>query len=321
MVAASLRALLTGVVDYAGLFPPAKLPLDQSIRNYARYRTEPESWMLGRFICPAERLSDLSAFVPELFQDCPPLAVSALGRGGKDASEFRDGLRKDANDIEEFRRRHGGRVTVDVVETRLPPSIAREELTDVLTAAHRLFSSDEASGMMPYYEASSGEDWSSVLITLGRARKTLRQSGAAAGFKLRCGGIEASAFPTPTQVTLAVVSARAADVPLKFTAGLHHPIRRHDAGIGTIMHGFLNVFVAGVLANARGIGGDEVREIIEDESAESFAFSDEGLRWRFHAANLTEIEFVRRSALTSFGSCSFDEPREDLRALKLLTAG
>ena len=36
----SLRALLTGIVDYAGLFPPAQLSLDEAIRNYARYRTE-----------------------------------------------------------------------------------------------------------------------------------------------------------------------------------------------------------------------------------------------------------------------------------------
>jgi hypothetical protein len=32
-MSAGLRALLTGIVDYAGLFPPAKLPLDQAIRN------------------------------------------------------------------------------------------------------------------------------------------------------------------------------------------------------------------------------------------------------------------------------------------------
>ena len=37
----SLRALLTGIIDYAGLFPPARLPLDQAVRNYGRYRNEP----------------------------------------------------------------------------------------------------------------------------------------------------------------------------------------------------------------------------------------------------------------------------------------
>src|SRR5947209_3444107 len=113
MAPAGLRALLTGIIDYAGLFPPAQLPLDESIRNYTRYRTEPESWMLGRFICPAAGLSELSPYVDELFRDAPPLAMSALGRGGKDSAEFRDGLRQDVNDIADFRRKHGARVTVN----------------------------------------------------------------------------------------------------------------------------------------------------------------------------------------------------------------
>jgi hypothetical protein len=44
--------LLTGLIDYAGLFPPAKLSLDQAIRNYAAYRQCPERWMLGKFVIP-----------------------------------------------------------------------------------------------------------------------------------------------------------------------------------------------------------------------------------------------------------------------------
>src|SRR5438067_11130110 len=56
----SLRALLEGVIDYAGLFPPAKLPLEQAVRNYARYHSEPESWMLARFVCPEKQLADLN---------------------------------------------------------------------------------------------------------------------------------------------------------------------------------------------------------------------------------------------------------------------
>ena len=121
----SLRALMQNIIDYAGLFPPAQLPLDEAIRNYARYRHEPESWMLGWFICPAARLVELSPYMDELFHDESPLAVSALGRGGPDAAGFRDGLRQDVNDIGDFRLRHGGRVAVQVIETRLPADIPR----------------------------------------------------------------------------------------------------------------------------------------------------------------------------------------------------
>src|SRR5271166_5986544 len=68
---ASLRALMTNVIDYAGLFPPAQLPLDQALRNYASYREGPDAWMLGRFVCPAAKLAELTSF--------PPLSVVGCG--------------------------------------------------------------------------------------------------------------------------------------------------------------------------------------------------------------------------------------------------
>src|SRR5437879_4292884 len=117
---ASLRALLTGILDYAGLFPPAKLPLDQAIRNYTRYRTEAEAWMLGRFICPAAQLAELTPSVEELFAAGAPLSISALGRGGRTRTEFHAGLAADLGDVAAFREKHGGRVAVEVLETRLP---------------------------------------------------------------------------------------------------------------------------------------------------------------------------------------------------------
>ena len=36
----ALRALLTGIVDYAGLFPPAALDMTTAVRNYASYADE-----------------------------------------------------------------------------------------------------------------------------------------------------------------------------------------------------------------------------------------------------------------------------------------
>jgi hypothetical protein len=145
----------------------------------------------------------------------------------------------------------------------------------------------------------------------------LAQTRPAAGFKLRCGGTDAAAFPTPEQVAGTITACRGAGVPLKFTAGLHHPLRHFDAGVRTPMHGFLNVFVAGVLATVHGLGEDEVRRIVEDEDAGHFVFTDQECRWGDWAVAVAQIVAARR-AVVSFGSCSFDEPRADLRALRLL---
>ncbi len=52
----SLRALLDAAVDYAGLFPPAALPMAVAIRNYERYQESELAWILGRFVVPAAKL-------------------------------------------------------------------------------------------------------------------------------------------------------------------------------------------------------------------------------------------------------------------------
>src|SRR5438045_1638209 len=59
----TLRALLEHVIDYAGLFLPAKLPIDESVRNYLTYEASPRSWMVGGFVCPARRLEELAAIL------------------------------------------------------------------------------------------------------------------------------------------------------------------------------------------------------------------------------------------------------------------
>jgi hypothetical protein len=60
----SLRALLEGLIDYAGLFPPAALSMQDAVRNYARYREGEYAWALGKFIVPKERAKEVPAEFP-----------------------------------------------------------------------------------------------------------------------------------------------------------------------------------------------------------------------------------------------------------------
>jgi hypothetical protein len=57
-IPASLRALLTRLIDYAGLYPPASLPLPGVVERYSGYRASPESWILNRLVLPAARLAE-----------------------------------------------------------------------------------------------------------------------------------------------------------------------------------------------------------------------------------------------------------------------
>src|SRR5262249_57891747 len=126
------------------------------------------------------------------------------------------------------------------------------------------------------------------------------------------GGLDAASFPSPKEVATVIAVACFNGVSLKFTAGLHHPIRRYDSGANTHMHGFLNIFVAGVLWGSRFL---QPHPVVEDDDPKSFSFDADGLRWREYRASVAEIEAARRERVISFGSCSFDDPREDLRTL------
>jgi len=63
-VSEALRELLNGLIDYAGLFPPASLDLPQAVRNYAIYRGGSHAWMLGRFVVPAGLAPQMDASFP-----------------------------------------------------------------------------------------------------------------------------------------------------------------------------------------------------------------------------------------------------------------
>ena len=46
----SVRALMAGLIDYAGMFPPAALDLNQAVANYQSYSVGQFHWILGRFV-------------------------------------------------------------------------------------------------------------------------------------------------------------------------------------------------------------------------------------------------------------------------------
>jgi hypothetical protein len=302
---ASLRKLLSGVIDYAGLFPPAKLPLDQAIRNYLRYLAGPDAWMLGGFVVPATALESLAPYHGELTATFVPARFAVLGRGGASHEAVLEGLAEDRQVMQRFRE--AGRFAADVLELRGP--------LDSETAAD---AAQAAGGVAAvFYEISFAGDWRPWLTAVASALAWFNASQAErrAGLKLRTGGLEASAFPTVEEVAFVLHACRDAGVPLKFTAGLHHPVRRFDAGLRCYMHGFVNVFVAGVLAHARRLDEEALRAVLANEDPPGFVFGDDGLSWRDLRASGEEIAAARRDFVTSFGSCSFDEPRDELRAL------
>ncbi|PYJ20159.1 MAG: hypothetical protein DME92_10400 [Verrucomicrobia bacterium] len=94
-------------------------------------------------------------------------------------------------------------------------------------------------------------------------------------------------------------------------------MRQYREEVQTKMHGFLNVLGAAVLAGEHRWDSNQTAMMLEDETVDSFSFTDDFFAWREWRIDTKRLQY-RRRFIVSFGSCSFNEPREDLRALGFL---
>ncbi|QOY35176.1 hypothetical protein AWH56_021125 [Anaerobacillus isosaccharinicus] len=310
----STQSFLANLIDYAGLFPPSQLPLEEAINNYVAYQADHDSWMLGRFIIPATRLEELDPYMYS-FSKNKPLPIAAIGQGSTDVESCLEALKLDLEKITTFCKKHGKAVSVDVLELPLPPVIPTSHFLNVIGSEARKHNLQIFCEMT----MSLNSDWVDLMLsTLDEISEHNRLNETVLGMKLRTGGITADAFPTPTQVATVLVGCYERKIPLKFTAGLHHPIRMYRDEVKTKMHGFLNLFTAGMTARVHLLDIDTTAEILADEDASHFRFTSKGLCWRDLVVPLSEIEQLRKQALYSYGSCSFNEPREGLQLQKII---
>lgn len=304
MPAASLRALLAGAIDYAGLFPPASLTLDAALQNHAESVRSVDAWMLGAFVLPVAKFEEASTNLAR-FDAVNRLRVAALGPKTETPAEFMVTLEKAAEAIRAFDARHSASARITQIEIALPTQAGVSAVD-----AARVLSELEA----PVFWEAPADEAERVIDFLAEHK---RATGSRVfGFKLRTGGVIASAFPSSIQIARALVAAVKARVPIKFTAGLHHPVRRFHSSVQTKMHGFLNVLGAGVLAAEHGWDAQQVAAMLEDEDANAFVFDENAFAWREWQIATDRIT-AQRELVTSLGSCSFDEPREDLHELNL----
>ncbi|EQB94158.1 hypothetical protein GA8_18680 [Geobacillus sp. A8] len=74
-----VKALMENLIDYAGLFPPASLPLEKAIVNHSGYLKIQDSWILNLFVIPSYLLDELDEYVG-LFSEQIPLRLSVLAK-------------------------------------------------------------------------------------------------------------------------------------------------------------------------------------------------------------------------------------------------
>jgi hypothetical protein len=310
---ASLRALLAKSIDYAGMFPPASLPLIQALEQFRGYRNDPASWMLSRFVVPAGKLAELAA-IYEPKRDAKLTVVVP-------AAADHAGFVKNLNDVLSLVQKFPERDAIDMLEFRWPAAVARGSDEPAFRGAVQAVADRNLHPAMSFFfELPASE---TPLPHEKRARRiraavSALADGTHAHFKLRCGGAKAGDIPSSAEVALAIHACRERKADWKATAGLHHPFRHVDAALGVLMHGFLNVLCATVLDHFHHLDEHQTQAIIEEADPREFQFSDESLSWREYAVDAKRLAEAGARRLLSFGSCSFEEPCQDLKELGLL---
>jgi len=293
----SVRALLSGAIDYAGLFPPAALSMPEAVLSYATYRNSNYSWMLGRFVVTAARLGEFYESARDFIsRDAGTTWLVSVVAGESVLEAIRL--------VEDFNAVNGPGVVCDTLEIRATNSSVIETATNALPR-----------GVTAYFEVPVDEAMPDLIAAISLADQRA---------KIRTGGITTDAFPTTAEMIRFVRVCLAANVLFKATAGLHHPIRcfrpltyENNAPSGT-MHGFLNLFLMTGFAR-EGYRPALLEDLMEEEFEEVFQFDETSATWREdYTLNIWQLERLRSHGIQSFGSCSFDEPIGDLQKLGIL---
>ncbi len=300
---AAADVLLRDLIDYAGLFPPASLAMMPAVTNYHAYSRSEWNWILGRFIVPVARLGEFE----EASAGLPTSAQGTSFTNWRLSVLLGSDVVADVAHIREFNGRMTNsssslRAVVEAVELK---AASAEEITRL-------------SGIIPaklvaYFEVP--------LFSCGECIAAVAGCGRRA--KIRTGGETADKFPAPESVIEFIRLCAAANVPFKATAGLHHPLRSmhrftyQPESPSGIMHGFINVFLAAAFLRA-GMERELAVQLLAEQSSQAFQFALDGVGWRQHRLSRDEIAGARRGFAISFGSCSFTEPIDDLRSLRLL---
>jgi hypothetical protein len=295
----SVRVLMTELIDYAGLFPPAALPMKASVDNFDLYRRGEHAWMLNRFVVPAARLDEFLCAFEQLpgSSDIPvPWKLSAIvGSNAK----------SDIATIVDFNQRASSRNSGVIVEALELKAADPGAICQVAEQLPRGFES--------YFEIPCSNMTEACI-------RAIAEVGSRA--KLRTGGDKAQMFPSFGEVADFLVACASSSISFKASAGLHHAVTgvhrytyEPESASGP-MHGFLNLFVAAAFAR-QGMNTQEIEKVLT-ESRQAFGFDHTGVRWNeCHIPN-EELASARHSFCLSFGSCSFNEPIHDLGVLGLL---
>jgi len=289
------HAVLDRLIDYAGLFPPAGLPMAETVANYAGYQRRDDAWALARLVVPVNRLAEFEAAfgqLPESDRRGARWPITALV-GSEPAA--------DREVIQAFNHKHvANGPRIESLEVRVASPRQVEAVAETL-----------ALGLERYCELPLTAELPALVATAKRC-------GVRA--KARTGGLKAVDIPAPETVLAFLATCAAERLAFKATAGLHHPIRglapltyAPDSDCATML-GYLNLVLAASLLWA-GRPERDAMTVLSAENHSQLRLEGDALEWTGVRITAEEIERARREFVLGIGSCSFTEPLGEIRQL------
>jgi hypothetical protein len=279
-VSNSVPPLLVGLLDDAAMFPPRGASMADALAEHRACRGSWYAPLIGPLLVPADEVGSLWMRT----QPGEGLEVGLVGPVTVVAGALAAA---------------GDQLAVREIRVRQVESAVAKRGEDPMPGLRTFLT--VAEGLIGYAEVPLTWGLLAALDAIAEARA----AGAAVAPKFRTGGLAAELFPTPVELAAVICACRDRQLPFKLTAGLHHALRHTDPETGFLHHGFLNV-LGGALAAADGAEAADVAEVLATTDAVPLVNSVR--------ARLGE----QRPLWVGYGTCSIEDPLDDLRRLGLL---
>ncbi|GAB5410390.1 MAG: hypothetical protein BalsKO_27550 [Balneolaceae bacterium] len=321
---------MTGAVNYAGLFPPVSLKLNEALRSYVDFSHSKYSWMLANFLMPHNEIPLLGSFADMKHQLKGPLSLCITGPETNTLFEFKNVMNNIEQEVKAAHAGYPGEVRTNLLELKLPlnsvETLNPEELVKALEA---VVSTTAESRLLPHrvFFEVPGDEYNAeltkkIIKVIAVHNKSILKRKVNnylfSGIKINCSAKKGGKIPTAIYLAEVLLYARDANVAVKFSGTENTPFPSYNYSLGSNVHGFINIFAASILAYTQDLTATETIEVIEEKNLENFTFKDDYFAWRELAAPTMEVKMLRMLSITSFNFTSFTTPINGLKELGYL---
>lgn len=285
-----MTALLSQLIDDAGLFPPTALTPTEAVTRHRLDQAAAHPMHTLRLLIPVGRLDEIRAELQP--HDRFRLGLIADTAGPGDPG---DRLRTALEEVN----------ADDRLETALIEAPLTAFGTDPATAVPAVLAATAGTNVPVFLEPARPEDADALVVALAE------MNSPHFGAKLRCGGVRAELFPSTAAVAGFVRACARSGVPFKATAGLHRAVRHTDPDTGFVHHGYLNLLLAAALAADERSETSDAPDPVLDALERTGTDGPE----RDLATLLPSAVDAARALFVSYGSCSTNTPVAEARSL------